>query len=64
MIVAVIVGAFTAVFFDVPTSLRVGQNLTEYWIIAGLVVTILGPFFGLVRFVRHIFHRITLLFHR
>ncbi len=64
MIVAVIVGGFTACFFGVPASLMVGRKLTEFWIMAGLLVTIMGPFFGLVRFVRDAFHRITGIFRR
>ncbi len=62
MIVVVIVGAFTAIFFGVPASLKVGQKLTELWIMAGFLAIVLNPFLDLVRFVRHVFHRIAALF--
>ncbi len=64
IIVAAIVGAFTATFFGVPTSLKVGLKLTELWIMAGLAVTFLGPLFGLARFGRDLFRRISGIFHR
>ena len=58
MIVAVIVGGFTTIFFGVPASLRVGEKLTEYWILAGVLLIILEQFFELVDFIRNIFRRI------
>jgi len=64
MIVAVIVGAFTAIFFGVPASLAVGRELTVAWITTGLLVVFLRPLFDLVRFARHLFHRIAGIFRR
>jgi len=62
MIVAVIVGWVTAAFFGVPASLRVGVKLTEYWILAGFLITVLEPFFGLLGFIRNIFLGISRIF--
>ena len=64
MIVVVIVGAFTAIFFGVPASLKAGENLITYWLLAGFLVAVWKPFYGLVRFVRDVFHKISGIFRR
>jgi hypothetical protein len=64
MIVAVIVGAFTAIFFGVPASLKVGENLITYWILAGFLVMVWKPFYGLVRLVRDVLHKVSGIFRR
>ncbi len=64
MIVTVIVGAITACFFGVSAALTVGRELTAIWIVAGLVVTILGPFFNFIRFFRYLSQRTIGFFHR
>ncbi len=64
MIVVVIMGAITACFFGVPAALTVGRELTATWIVAGLIVTVLGPFFNLIRFFRNLTQRTTRFFHR
>jgi len=64
IIIAIIVGGFTAYFFDVPTSLKVGENLINYWILAGLAIIVLSPILGLTRLTYHLFHKISGLFRR
>lgn len=49
IIVAVIVGGFTAYFFGVPASLKVGEGLISVWIIAGLALTLLEPLLSLLK---------------
>ncbi len=57
LVVETIVGAFTAYFFDVDTALRVGKDLVEYWIIAGLVLTFLDPVLEIYYFVRFVLRK-------
>ena len=63
-VVLLMVGAVTAIFFGMETSLRTGERLTEYWIIAGLVLTILSPFLGIFRLIKSIVQRVRRLSHR
>ena len=64
IIVMSIVGGFTAYFFGVPASLKVGRDLTDLWITAGLAVIFLGPLLGLAQFVHQFFRRIAGLVRR
>ncbi len=64
MVVASIVGSITAYFFGVPASLRVGRDLTDLWIMAGLAITFLSPVFDLLRFGYFFFRRVAGLFRR
>ena len=64
IVVALIVGAVTAIFFGMETSLRAGERLTEYWIIAGLILTLLSPFLGVFRFFKFIVQKLHQIFPR
>ena len=64
IVVLLMVGAVTAIFFGMETSLRAGERLTEYWIIAGLVLTILSPFLGIFRILRSFGQKLYNLFNR
>jgi hypothetical protein len=58
MVVAAVVGWITAYFFGVSASLEAGKNLIVIWIIAGLLITILSPFFNLAKLIYYLFQRI------
>lgn len=64
MIVAVIVGAFTAVFFGAQASLKAGVDLLNLWMLGGLLIMIIGPFLGLVRLVREVCRSVAGIFRR
>jgi len=64
LIIATIVGAFTAFFFDVPTSLKVGRQMVTFWIVAGLVLTVISPFIDLGRIIYYLTAKFTGLFKR
>ncbi len=64
IVVAAIVGGITAYFFGVPASLRVGRDLTDLWITAGLLALFLEPIFDLLKLGYFLFRRIAGLFRR
>ncbi len=64
IVVLLIVGTVSAIFFDVDTALKAGKFTVEFWIITGLILTILGPFIGIFRLVKAIVQKVYHLFYR
>jgi hypothetical protein len=64
VVVLLIVGGVTAVFFGVPASLEAGEKLINIWIGAGLLVVLLTPVFGIGRFFYHLLRAILGIFRR
>ncbi len=50
--VLIIVGVVSCYFFGVDTALWAGKRTVEFWILAGVIITILGPLVDLFRFVK------------
>ncbi|GEM_PF-3034456 len=48
LIVLAIVGTLTGYLYGTDQAIVVGQNIMEWWMLAGLAVTILTPIFRLI----------------
>ena len=64
IVVALIVGTFTAYFFDVDSALWAGKCMVDIWIVTGLVLTVLSPVMEIFHFVRSIVKKAYRIFHR
>ena len=62
--VLLMVGAVTAIFFDVDTALWAGERTVDIWITVGLIITIVSPFIGIFQFVKSVVQKLYHLFHR
>ncbi len=56
--VLIIVGAVSGYFFGVDTALWAGKRTVEFWILAGVIITILGPLLNLFRFVTSVAQKV------
>ena len=64
IVMVLIVGAFTAYFFDVDAAQRAGKCMVDIWIVTGLVLTVLSPVMEIFHFVRSIVKKGYRIFHR
>jgi hypothetical protein len=64
IVIVLIVGSFTAVFFGPAASIEVGEKLTNFLMGAGLAAFILSPFFFVGKSIYRVFCKILGIFHR
>ncbi len=64
IVVLLIVGAVTGLFFGAEVAMKAGIQTLSLWIYIGLAVTLLSPFLEIFRVVRFLFQKGYRLFHR
>lgn len=64
IVITLIVGAFTAIFFGPMASIEVGEKLTNILMGAGLAAFILCPFFVVGKSLYRVICKILGVFHR